>query len=98
MVTLPLCIMTFCNITFIHPFHDVTFTKMELVAVIDKVTLDMGYESLKAKQKEAIMLFFFLQKRDVFVILPTGFGKGVSITSYCICVVIRVIIRLPGTV
>ena len=57
---------------------------MELEAVIDKVTLDMGYESLKAKQKEAIMLFF-LQKRDV---LPTGFGKGVSITSYCICVVI----------
>ena len=65
---------------FIHPFHDVTFRKMELEAVIDKVTLDMGYESLKAKQKEAIMLFF-LQKKDVFVILPTGFGKGVSITS-----------------
>ena len=78
---------------FIHPFHDVTFRKMELEAVIDKVTLDMGYESLKAKQKEAIMLFFFY-KRDV---LPTGFGKGVSITSYCICVVIHVVIRLPGT-
>ena len=60
---------------FIHPFHDVTFRKMELEAVIDKVTLDMSYES---KQKEAIMLLF-LQKRDVFV-LPTGFGKGVSIT------------------
>ena len=49
---------------FIHPFCDVTFRKMELEAVIDKVTLDMGYESLKAKQKEAIMLFF-LQKRRI---------------------------------
>ena len=48
--------------------------------MIDKVTLDMGYESLKAKQKEAIMLFFLTKERRI----TNGFGKGVSITSYCI--------------
>ena len=49
---------------FIHPFPDVTFRKMELEAVNDKVTLDIGYESLKAKQKEAIMLFIY--KRETY--------------------------------
>ena len=44
--------------------------------VIEECAQKMGYESLKRQQKEAI--FWFVQKRDVFVTLPTGFGKSMS--------------------
>ena len=47
--------------------------------MIDRVSLDMGYKSLKSKQKEVTMLF--LQKKDVFVILPTTFGKRLCFGS-----------------
>ena len=44
----------------------------------EKCGKKMGYETLKEQQKEAILSF--LQKRDVFVTLPTGFGKSHHMT------------------
>ena len=41
--------------------------------VLDSV-IELGYDNLKAEQKAAIMAF--LQSSDVFVILPTGYGKS----------------------
>ena len=35
----------------------------------------MGLESLKPKQKDAVMAF--LASSDVFVALPTGYGKSI---------------------
>ena len=62
---------------------------MELEAVIDKVTLDMGYESLKAKQKEAIMLFFY--KRKTYLLYYQQDLEKVCLLHH------NVVIRLPGT-
>ena len=36
----------------------------------------LGYESLKDKQRDCII--GFLNRRDVFAVLPTGFGKTAS--------------------
>ena len=48
------------------------------VEAIDKVlheaVVELGYLSLKEKQKQAIIAF--LQGRDVFVVFPMGFGKS----------------------
>ena len=41
---------------------------------IDKATRTLGYSYLKDKQKEAIVAF--LRREDVFVALPTGYGKS----------------------
>ena len=40
---------------------------------VDTATRILGYCSLKDKQKEAIVAF--LSGKDVFVALPTGYGK-----------------------
>ena len=42
--------------------------------VLDKCIKEMGYCRLKPEQKEAIM--YYLQGNDVFIVLPTGFGKS----------------------
>ena len=41
---------------------------------VDTATHILGYSSLKDKQKEAIVTF--LSGKDVFVALPTGYGKS----------------------
>ena len=38
-------------------------------------TAKLGLSSLKQEQKEAVIQF--LSKRDVFVVMPTGFGKSI---------------------
>ena len=43
---------------------------------VDTATRILGYCSLKDKQKEAIVAF--LSGKDVFVALPTGYGKSLS--------------------
>ena len=35
----------------------------------------LGLSSLKQEQKDAVMQF--LSKKDIFVVLPTGFGKSI---------------------
>ena len=66
--------------------------QIELKVEIDRVALDMGYKSLKSKQKQAVM-FFSTQPRHA-ALLPTRFGNSLCL-CYCICVVIRVTIQLP---
>ena len=42
---------------------------------IAECTRDTGFPDLKDKQKEAIKAF--LKGNDIFVLLPTGYGKSV---------------------
>ena len=46
-----------------------------LRTAIDESAKQLGYTSLKEKQKEAAMAV--LSGRDTFVALPTGYGKSV---------------------
>ena len=47
---------------------------MNLESTIDQTLLSLGFSSVKKEQKEAI--FHFAQGSDVFVALPTGYGKS----------------------
>ena len=46
----------------------------DLRTIIDEAAASLGYTSLKEEQKKA--LFSFVTGRDVFVSLPTGYGKS----------------------
>ena len=46
--------------------------------LIDSVAARFGYTNLKAEQRNAVRSF--LTRRDVFVCLPTGFGKSICYT------------------
>ncbi len=46
----------------------------EISIRMDEATRVMGITALKKKQKEAIVAF--IQSRDTFVVLPTGYGKS----------------------
>ena len=48
---------------------------MSHATAIELATVDLGFRDLKPKQKEAITAF--LSGNDVFVSLPTGYGKSV---------------------
>jgi len=48
------------------------------VLIIHDVAEQMGIHSLKPKQLEAISAF--LSEKDVFVSLPTGYGKSIIFT------------------
>ena len=52
------------------------YSKGEINAEIDHAMKTVGLESLKREQREAIQEF--LSGKDVFVSLPTGYGK-----TYC---------------
>lgn len=45
-----------------------------LKCIIQQVACSLGYSNLKDKQKQSILEF--IKGRDVFVSLPTGFGKS----------------------
>ena len=62
---------------------------MELESALDKAALEMGYTSLRQKQRDAVI--GFLRGRDVFVSLPTGSGK-----SLCYAILPRVFDTLRG--
>ena len=80
--------ITQCHDRVIIKIHFMTssFRKIKLDAVIDRVTLDMGYKSLKSKQKLAVIPL--LHHQDIIISITTYL-------CYCICVVIHVNIRLP---
>ena len=48
---------------------------MEFQQALDETLKDLGFQSLKLKQKEAVEAF--VKGRDVFVALPTGYGKSI---------------------
>ena len=50
--------------------------KMEFQQAVDESLRELGYQQLKPKQFEAIQAFV-AYKKDVFVALPTGYGKSV---------------------
>lgn len=62
---------------------------MDYEHVLAEVVQTMGLQVLKPKQKEAVMAF--LAGNDVFVTLPTGYGK-----SIIYAVLPRVFDRLKG--
>ena len=49
-------------------------TKLQLSAVAQKAAFQLGFLSLKDKQKDIIVQF--LKGRDVIGVLPTGYGKS----------------------
>ena len=47
---------------------------MDLEAIVSSAVAELGYDSVKPEQKAALLAF--LRGRDVFVSLPTGYGKS----------------------
>ena len=52
-----------------NPVHSTEFVNK----IIHKSALQLGYSLVKLEQEEAVRAF--VQGRDVFVPVPTGFGK-----------------------
>lgn len=48
---------------------------MELERAISEAAEELGFQQLKPKQSEAVKAF--VEGRDVFVSLPTGYGKSI---------------------
>ena len=47
----------------------------EIEGVLKEVAIEIGFPSLKSKQNEAIVTFVL--GKDIFVSLPTSYGKSV---------------------
>ena len=56
--------------------HSCIYSNVNINAAIDHAMKTVGLASLKREQREAIQQFY--SGKDVFVALPTGYGK-----SYC---------------
>ena len=48
--------------------------RSELVPIVEDAAGSLGYRDLREQQKDAILTF--LEGNDVFVALPTGYGKS----------------------
>ena len=48
---------------------------MELSDALEEAARELGFEQIKPKQREAIEAFYL--GKDVFVSLPTGYGKSI---------------------
>ena len=54
--------------------EDTTYTDSYITSCMEDVCLSLGYSELRSQQKDAIKAF--VAAHDVFVSLPTGFGKS----------------------
>lgn len=59
-------------------YREMNATK-DLKAVCEQAAASLGYSQLKPQQLEAMMAF--ISGKDVFVVLPTGFGKSLIYAS-----------------
>ena len=59
---------------------DQEMTRNEIEAALKEYILRLGYEALKTEQESAIVPF--VEGNDVFICLPTGFGK--SLCYFCL--------------
>ena len=48
---------------------------MELARALEEAVREAGFESLKAEQQQALQAF--VSGKDIFVALPTGYGKSI---------------------
>lgn len=60
--------------TVVHTFRQAASMAGELDVLIEKAAASIGYQSLKEEQKRAVKAF--VEGKDVFVSLPTGYGKS----------------------
>ena len=54
--------------------EDTTYTDFYINSCMEDVCLSLGYSELRSQQKDAIKAF--VAAHNVFVSLPTGFGKS----------------------
>ena len=54
--------------------EDTTYTDSYITSCMEDVCLSLGYSELRSQQKDAIKAF--VAAHDVFISLPTGFGKS----------------------
>ena len=54
------------------------FTSQQVFRAVDDVVASLGYDSIKQKQRTAIVEAFI---KDVFVSLPTGYEKSCAICT-----------------
>ena len=57
--------------------EDQEMTRNEIEAALKECILRLGYEALKTEQESAIISF--VEGNNVFICLPTGFGKSLSV-------------------
>ena len=55
--------------------EDTTYTDSYITSCMEDVCLSLGYSELRSQQKDAIKAF--VAAHDVFISLPTGFGKSI---------------------
>lgn len=68
---------------------DQEMTRNEIEAALKECILRLGYEALKTEQESAIVPF--VEGNDVFICLPTGFGK--SLCYFCLPSLFDILIK-----
>ena len=62
-------------------------TMMDVANALDGTAKAMGYNKIKTRQKEAVVSL--VAGKDVFAVLPTGYGKSVCYCAYVLAISVR---------